>query len=102
MVASPGPKDRYQNATTVWADPVPVAVYGWAPKAMTEPGRPMRDEVISVMELFAPGGTVSNPPDRWILDDVMFEAVAHASDYTHSPFPLPGVGVVIELRRVEG
>ena len=90
------------NLVDVWADPVPVRVYGWYIASAEEPQvagheRVRVDAVVLAPEEFRPG-----PQDRVVLPAYgEYEVVAQAEDYNHGPFGWrPGNS--ISLRQVTG
>lgn len=99
-----GGKDSHGNPTTTWDDPVPHAVYGWAPPSTgtsAEPFEAGRNAVITHLKVYAPATLKPAPQDRIDVDGTTYEVIGLAEDYTTGPFDW-APGVVIDLTRVEG
>lgn len=97
-----GVEDAHGNVSSGWADPVPVAVHGWAtPGSDQEPFEAGRNTVLRDLDVYAPGGTVVAPRDHIAVDGVLFEVVGYVEDYTKGPWQW-NAGVRINLKRIEG
>lgn len=97
---SAGTKDAHGNARDVWADPVPLLVYGIASKGSQEPG-PGRDAVTADLLLFLTPETVLGPHDLVVIDGEEWKVAGRVSDYTRGPFGFRP-GKTVALTREDG
>lgn len=102
-VAPYEPSQDSHGRTDVWADPVDVAVYGWAPaRADEQPVQSNRHPVQAEREVY-PVTETGGPRARWTFPDGVFEQVGHAANYSDGPWWTDAEGaLVVLLRRTEG
>lgn len=99
-IYTPGSTDSHGNAADAWADPVPVAVYGYGPPMRLEIAEPGGTQLIHSLQVFAPTFPVDNR-DRFYIDGVMHLVVAEPSVWDDGMFGYEP-GMMIRLKKVEG
>lgn len=101
-VYMPG-KDSHGAPVDLWADPVPVAVYGWA--LATSGGQDNfeqgRDQTTTLLDLLVPPGVTGGHRDQWTILGQLFEQDGDLDDYNHGPFGYTPGGR-IRLKKVKG
>jgi hypothetical protein len=87
-------ENNFGNTVDAWAtEPVPKAVYGWAP-AGTNESSASRHTVVSDLELFAPSDFMIDSKDRVRILGKTYEVQGEVEDFDHGPFGYrPGVRV---------
>lgn len=93
--------DAHGNPVVSWSAPEDLAVYGWSRPQSSEPKLAGEQRIEVSLEVFAPVGTVTEPPDRIEVDGELYNVVGETEDYDHGPFGWQP-GVVINLKRWEG
>lgn len=96
--------DRYGDEVVGWADPVDWPVHGIAPGPQGESFDPTRDRSVIAWTVYAPKtGPVPHERDRVLVDGIEFDIDGRPADWTRGPWePRQRVGIVVELRRIEG
>lgn len=95
--------DDRGNDVAEYDDPIAWPVHSYAPGANDEPGTAGRDLSLILWTVHAPAtGLIPSERDLVTIDGVDFEVDGRPSDWSHGPWPFPGAGIVVLLRRAEG
>lgn len=94
-----GVEDAHGNPVDSWATAVDVDVYGWGPRASTEPGG---TQVIVGLEVYAPASLAVGALDRMVVDGLEYVVDGDPGDYSRGPLGRSVGQKVINLKRVEG
>ena len=93
-------EDSWGTKHSVWAYPVEVEVFGWAPPSPDAELRDIGTGVRRDLDLYTPTG-FARPGDHVVIDGNRWEVIGYPEDFTHGPFGFPA-GYRINLQRVEG